>query len=83
MATRATAKMVDGGRIIVPAEFRRAMGVAPGDTLVLSLEGEALRVQSHRAVVREIQASVRALVPPGVSLVDELIAERRAEAARE
>jgi hypothetical protein len=31
----------------------------------------------------EIQEQVKALVPPGVSLADELIAERRAEARRE
>jgi bifunctional DNA-binding transcriptional regulator/antitoxin component of YhaV-PrlF toxin-antitoxin module len=76
-------KMVDGGRIIVPAEFRKAMGVAPGDTLVMDLDGEELRIRSQRAVLREIRERWMSLVPPGISLVDELIAERRAEAARE
>jgi hypothetical protein len=31
----------------------------------------------------QLQAAVRALVPPGVSLVDELIEDRRREAARD
>jgi hypothetical protein len=35
------------------------------------------------ASVRRAQAIVRRFIPPGVSLVDELIAERRAEAKRE
>jgi hypothetical protein len=34
-------------------------------------------------VLDEIQRLFKSKIPPGVSLVDELIAERRAEAARE
>jgi hypothetical protein len=33
--------------------------------------------------MRRAQELVRSFIPPGVSLVDELIADRRAEAARE
>ena len=45
-------------------------------------DGEA-RVFSRREQLRRAQALVRKYVPENVSLVDELIAERRAEAARE
>jgi hypothetical protein len=38
---------------------------------------------SCSAAIRRLQALVRAAVPEGVSLVDELIAERREEARRE
>lgn len=38
---------------------------------------------AQRAAMRALQAEVRAAVTPGVSLVDELIAERRAEQAAE
>jgi AbrB family looped-hinge helix DNA binding protein len=30
-------KLVDGGRVIVPAAMRKAMGVKSGDTLVLEV----------------------------------------------
>ena len=36
-----------------------------------------------RRCIREIQEHFKKNIPPGVSLVDELIAERRLEAARE
>lgn len=79
--------MVDGGRIIVPAAFRRAMGVTKGDTLTLELNGVELRVSSAKAAqlaaLRELQAYVRTVPKSAVSVVDQLIAERRAEAARE
>jgi plasmid stability protein len=39
--------------------------------------------EEQRAAMRALQARVRTVVPPGVSLVDELIAERRAEQAAE
>ena len=36
----AKGKLVEGGRIIVPAAFRRAMGIAKGDTVVMELHGD-------------------------------------------
>lgn len=47
-----------------------------------SKDGDGLRPGSKEAL-RWAQDLVRRHTPPGVSLVDELIAERRAEAARE
>ncbi|HLZ09654.1 MAG TPA: hypothetical protein VKT80_13770 [Chloroflexota bacterium] len=38
---------------------------------------------TREEAIRRIQARVRKYIPAGVSLVDELIAERRAEAKRE
>ena len=78
------AKLIKGGKIVIPAELRRALGVADGDTLVLEREGNALIIKSYEQVVREVQSEFKSLVSdPGRSMVDELIAERRAEAARE
>lgn len=75
---------VDGnGRIALPAAYLVALGAAEGDQVQLALEGDSIRVLSRAAALRALQAHVRRFVPEGVSLVDELIAERRAEAARE
>ena len=41
------------------------------------------RREGRKAVSAALQAYVKSIVPPGVSLADELIAERRAEAKRE
>lgn len=75
------ARMVEGGRVIVPAAFRKAMGVAKGDTLVMELHGDELRVRSARAALRRLQDRLRAHAPgPGEPLVsEELIEDRRKE----
>jgi bifunctional DNA-binding transcriptional regulator/antitoxin component of YhaV-PrlF toxin-antitoxin module len=36
-------KVVEGGRIIVPASFRKSMGIAKGDTVFMELHGDELR----------------------------------------
>lgn len=76
-------KMSEGGRVVVPAEIRRALGIRDGDTVLWELvDGEA-RLTTRRERLRRAQELIRQYVPAGVSLVDELIAERRAEAERE
>jgi AbrB family looped-hinge helix DNA binding protein len=72
-----------GGRMVIPAEFRKTLGVRRGDQLVVDLKDGDLRVRSLDAVVERAQALVRRYVPDDVSLADELIEDRRAEAARE
>ncbi len=72
-----------GGVIQVPAGFLESMGAAEGDQVQLALDGDVVRVLSRAAAIREAQELVRRYVPEGVSLVDELLAERRAEVARE
>lgn len=72
-----------GGRIVVPAAFRRALGVEVGDPLVLVLEDGEMRVVSVPRAVARAQSRVRRYVPEGARLADELLAERRREAAHE
>jgi AbrB family looped-hinge helix DNA binding protein len=72
-----------GGRIVIPAGFRKELGVKVGDQVVVDLKNGDLRVRSLDAVIGRAQALVRQYVPDDVSLVDELIADRRAEAARD
>lgn len=77
------AKMSEGGRVVIPLEIRKALGLKEGDVVLWELtEGEA-RLTTRRERLRRAQDLVRQYVPEGVSLVDELIAERRAEAERD
>jgi AbrB family looped-hinge helix DNA binding protein len=78
----AFARIVDGGRIILPAEIRRAMNLQKGDMVALDLDGDELRVRSTRATVKRIQEKYRAREGER-SMVDELIEERRREARME
>lgn len=76
-------KIGEDGRIVIPAEYRKKHNIKPGDTLVLVPEKDHLMVLTFPQLIKRVQARVRKVVPEGVSLVDELIAERRAEAERE
>lgn len=79
-------KLVSGGRLQVPADIRRALGLSDGDTVTMEVVDGRLQVRPYRDVIAEVQAKMRGHLPPGVSgwdVVDELIAERRAAAERE
>lgn len=75
--------MTQGGRIVIPAAYRKVLGVQIGDELLLQLEGGALRVYTRVEALKRAQQLVRKYVPKGVSLVEELLRERRLEADRE
>lgn len=68
------------GRVVIPAGIRRELGIEEGSELVALVEGEAV-VLVPRSAIRSRLRSIFADV--GVSMRAELIAERKAEAARE
>jgi AbrB family looped-hinge helix DNA binding protein len=74
-------RLNENGRIVIPAAMRKALKVKPGDELLLHMENGDLHVTTHMQRIRKAQELVRRYVPDGVSLADELIAERR-EAAK-
>lgn len=72
------------GRIVIPAECRAVAGLKPGDELLVEALGEGeLRLLTPAQAIKKAQAIVARHVPKERDLVAELIAERRAEAARE
>jgi AbrB family looped-hinge helix DNA binding protein len=73
----------ENGRVVIPASFRRALGIQSGDTVVLRIENDELRITSLRQRLAKAQQLVHKHVPRTISLVDELIAERREAARRE
>ena len=72
----------EGGRLVIPAAYRKALGLKPGDEVLLSLEDGEIRVVSTRQAVARAQTLVRRYIPKGRSLSEELIKERQEEAAR-
>lgn len=73
------AKLADGGRISIPAEYRKALGLHTGDEIIIRLENNELHILTPLQAIKHAQELVRRYVPRNVSLVDELIAERRLE----
>jgi antitoxin PrlF len=81
---QARARINQQGRIVIPAECRAAAGLKPGDELLIETIGEGeLRLRTPEQAIKEAQAIVARYLPKGRDLVQELIDERRAEAARE
>jgi bifunctional DNA-binding transcriptional regulator/antitoxin component of YhaV-PrlF toxin-antitoxin module len=78
-----SARIYEGGKLVIPASFRRELGFDVGDTVILEVTGGELRVRSRSAAITNARKILRQYVPEGVSLSDELIADRRAEAVRE
>ena len=73
-------KLVSGGRLQLPADLRRALSLADGDTVLMQVVGGELHVRPLRGAVARVQARLRQFVPADVSLSDDLIADRRAAA---
>jgi AbrB family looped-hinge helix DNA binding protein len=74
--------MSEGGRIVIPAAFRRALHMNVGDELIIELDEGEVRLRTRAEGIRRAKELI-AEFKNGTSPVDELIAERRAEAARE
>jgi AbrB family looped-hinge helix DNA binding protein len=70
------------GRVVIPAAARAALELEANGTVLARLEDGELRLTSPKAALRKVQAVARKYKKPGASVVDELIAERRAAAAK-
>ena len=75
--------MGQSGRVVIPGEYRRKLGLRSGDEIILHLDEEGLHLYTPAQAVARAQALARRYVPERRSLSDELISERREETARE
>lgn len=73
----------DDGRLTIPAEMRAAMLLDVDGRVTASVEDGVLTIISPTVAVKRLQALALSLVPEGSLVSEELIAERRKEAARE
>ncbi len=72
------AKIGPNGRIVIPAACRKALGVGPGDELLMRLEDGELKLFTREQLFRRAQTRVaKHARKTGKSAVDELIEERR------
>ena len=71
------------GRVVVPAPIRKALGIKTRQMLHISLDDGFIRLQTVEAGLERIRAIARRRGKSSESVVDDFIAERRAEAAKE
>lgn len=76
-------KMSEGGRVVIPAEIRRALGIGDGDTVLWELREGMAQLTTRDQQLRHMQTTIKGFGDPNECWSDELIAERRIEATRE
>ena len=64
------------GRLVIPSEIRRKMGIGSGDVLLALVEDQRLVLEKREAVLQRLLRRFEH-IPAEVSLSDELISERR------
>ncbi|HTC55178.1 MAG TPA: AbrB/MazE/SpoVT family DNA-binding domain-containing protein [Candidatus Sulfotelmatobacter sp.] len=82
MTAETRTRVNENGRVVIPSSFRKALGIEVGDEVVLRIEDDELRITTQQRRIQRAQRRARQYVK-GSSLVDELLAERRAAAKLE
>jgi AbrB family looped-hinge helix DNA binding protein len=77
--TDVRAKLAEGGRIVIPVEYRQALGLRVGDEVILRLEDGEVRIFTPQQAIKRAQELVRHYMPQERSLSDELLDERKME----
>ena len=73
----------ENGRMILPAELRRVLGVGKGDRVLIQAEGPRIELTTpKRARGTLARERVRRRFPDASGVVDEFLAERRAAPRR-
>ena len=68
------------GRVVIPAQIRRQLHLEEGSELVALVEGGGVLLLPRAAVKRQLRGMFSGVKP---GLADELMADRRAAAAKE
>lgn len=72
------------GRVVIPAAIRKALGIEAGASLVATVVDGKLVLETPTQLLNQFFSRfAQARMKPGESVVDELIAERRSDAAHE
>ncbi len=71
------AKVIAGGKIVIPADLRREFDIKDGDTVAIEREdGGGISVKTFAQVVKEEQLRFRAAVGPDYS-VEQFLTDKR------
>jgi AbrB family looped-hinge helix DNA binding protein len=63
---------VSAGRVVLPAELRKAFGIEDGAEVIFSRTEHGIEIKTLEEVVKQAQELCAHYIKPGVSLVDEL-----------
>ena len=64
MEGEARVRLNENGRVVIPAAFRKALGINVGDEVILRLEDDELRITTMKKRIERAQRHVRKYVNP-------------------
>jgi AbrB family looped-hinge helix DNA binding protein len=73
----------ESGRIVLPVAIRKEFGLEPGERLTIVSEPHGIRIMTRKMALERIRAGIIEKRGSLKGILDEFIAERHAEAARE
>lgn len=76
----AKSKIVKGGKVSIPAVYRKSLKLKEGDEIIFNLNNNELTLIPIKTSLQKVHEMINLYHDPNISLVDKLIAERRAEA---
>lgn len=74
---------VSAGRVVLPAELRKAFGIEDGAEVIFSRTEHGIEIKTASQALRDAQQLFSRLKESGGNVVDELISERRQDALRD
>jgi AbrB family looped-hinge helix DNA binding protein len=80
---RVRVRVAEAGRVVIPAELRKEVGIEEGQDVLLCRDGNEIRIIPVKEAVRQAQEYFMSLAPGDIVVSDELIRDRREEASRE
>lgn len=80
---RTPVKISEGGRIVIPSEYRRALGIEVGDELMLHMENGRLILMTRKQAIEYVQEQMSQYSTEGRILSEEVLRDRREEYLRE
>lgn len=79
----AKSKIVKGGKVSIPAVYRKFLQLKEGDEIVFNLNNNELTLVPIKGTLQKVREMINKYHDPNISLVDKLITERRLEAKNE
>jgi bifunctional DNA-binding transcriptional regulator/antitoxin component of YhaV-PrlF toxin-antitoxin module len=81
--TQHQTRMTKEGRVLIPAELRKSLGLNDREPLTIYAQDGEIRIVSRLQAIKQMQRRMAVHRVEGVSVVDELLRERREQAERE
>jgi len=70
-------KISEDGRLVIPASYRKALSIQPGDDIILQLQEGEIRLFRQSQAVRRLRIAVKKTISKGVNQTDAFIAFRK------